>query len=318
MRGSVDWQVREVFSTINDIGVSKHEAKAEAREAGAKTWSDMGKALGCHSYSTYDDYRAISKEAFGYIQESYGVKDITRIESQHVESFLKDRITNGGRNGNGLERSSYDKYSSALSKLEVALNRYSQERNLGKEYKFELREIGKIAAKELGKRNDVSRAYKNPKALVEAVAGKYELTARIQYEGGTRIDEIARLREDQLRGLRQDPHSEQLKGWIEVSGKGGKVREVGVSPATYARLEKAIVDGKGIYRTNEGNYRNALKTAAEKTGQKYEGSHGLRWNWGQERHGELQGLKMSYEASLTTVSREMGHERSDITCHYLH
>lgn len=319
MRGSVDWQVREVFSTVNDIGVSKHEAKAQAREAGAATWADMGKALGCHSYSTYDDYRAVAKEAFNFVRDSYGVRDITRIESHQVEAFLKDRIENGGRDGSGLERSSFDKYGAALSKLEVALNRYSQEKELGREYKFDLKGIRQYAAKELGKRNDISRAYKDPKALVEAVTGKYNLTAHIQYEGGTRIDEIARLREEQLRGLRQDPHSEQLKGWIEVSGKGGKIREVGVSPATYARLEKAIAEnGKGIYRTNEGNYRNALKTAAEKTGQKYESSHGLRWNWGQERHAELQGLKMSYEASLTTVSREMGHERSDITCHYLH
>ncbi|OHB53076.1 MAG: hypothetical protein A2Y12_16300 [Planctomycetes bacterium GWF2_42_9] len=318
MRGSIDWQVREVFSTVNDIGVSKHEAKSQAREAGAKTWSDMGKALGCHSYSTYDDYRAVAKEAFGYIQQSYGVKDIMRIESHQVESFLKDRIENGGRDGVGLERSSFDKYSSALSKLEVALNRYSQEKELGREYKFDLKGIRQYAAKELGKRNDISRAYKNPKALVEAVTGKYNLTAHIQYEGGTRIDEIARLRENQLRGLRPDPHSGQIKGWIEVSGKGGKVREVGVTTETYSRLEKAIAAGNGIFRTNEGNYRNNLKTAAERTGQKYEGSHGLRWNWAQERHGELQNLKMSYEASLSVVSKEMGHERSDITCHYLH
>ncbi len=318
MRGSVDWQVREVFSTVREIGTSKHTAKAEARELGAKTWEDMGKALGCHSYSTYDDYREVAKEMFNYVRESYGVRDITRIESQHIESYLKDRIENGGRDGNGLERASYDKYASALSKFEVALNRFSKENELGKVYKFDLKTVGKYAAETLGKRNDVSRAYKNPKALVDATTGKYELTARIQYEGGTRIDEIARLKESQLRGLRPDPHSGQLKGWVEVSGKGGKIREVGVTPETYARLEKAIAAGNGIYRINEGNYRNALKSAAEKTGQKYEGSHGLRWNWAQERHGELQGLGMSYEASLTVVSKEMGHERGDITCHYLH
>jgi len=318
MRGSIDWQVREVFSTVNDIGESKHQAKADAREAGAATWADMGKALGCHSYSTYDDYRAVAKEAFGYIQQSYGVRDITRIESHQVEAYLKDRIENGGRDGGGLERSSFDKYGAALSKFEVALNRYSQEKNLGREYKFNLKEVRQYAAKTLGGRNDTSRAYKDPKALVEAVTGKYNLTAHIQYESGTRIDEISRIKADQLRGLRLDPHSGEMKGYIKVSGKGGKIREPGMQSDTYARLEKAIADGKGVYRTNEGNYRNALKAAAERTGQKYEGSHGLRWNWAQERHGELQGLKMSYEASLSVVSKEMGHERSDITCHYLH
>jgi integrase len=122
----------------------------------------------------------------------------------------------------------------------------------------------------------------------------------------------------QGQGICTDPHTGQSKGWLEVKGKGGKVREIGVSPATYSRLEKAVAHGGGLFRTNEDNYRTKLKAAAVASGQSYEGSHGLRWSWAQDRHQELQREGFTYEQSLTIVSKEMRHERSDITCHYLH
>lgn len=312
MQGSVDWQVREVFKSVENIGTSKHAAKEVARAAGAKTWADMGQKIGVHGYKTYDLYRSTAKACFEFVRAEYGLRDLTRIEPQHIQAFLVDKINSG------ISRATYDQYAAALNKLQLALNTYSESKSLEKTYNFDLKQVSQLASHALGARNDVSRAYRDSMKVVVNVAGKYGLTAHIQREGGTRIDEISRLRADQLRGLRPDPHSEKMKGWIEVKGKGGKIREIGVSPETYARLEKAIAEGGGRFRTNEGNYREALKTAARATDQKYEGSHGLRWNWAQERHQELQQLGLTYEQSLTIVSKEMGHERSDITCHYLH
>lgn len=318
MQGSVDWQVRTVFSSINDIGISKHEMKAEARAAGAKTWEQVGKALNCHSYSTYDDYRADAKNCFGYIKDMYGVRDILRIESYQVVAWLQYKIEHGGQ-GNGIQRSTFDRYGSSVAKLERALNQYCSIKGMsGKEFRFDLREIRNYAAKALGQRSHTSRAYRDPDGIVAGASGKYNLTASIQSESGARINEISRLHDGQLRGLRLDPHSNQLKGWIEVRGKGGKLREVGVNPSTYGRLKEALDKGGGRFRTNESNYRENLQMSAKTSGQNFEGSHGLRWNWAQSRHMELQKLGMSYEASLSVISTEMGHARSDITYHYLH
>ena len=121
---------------------------------------------------------------------------------------------------------------------------------------------------------------------------------------------------NQLHGLRDDRHTGELKGWIEVEGKGGKEREIGVSPETYARLER-VVSGGQRFEFDKNAYRVDLKEAAAKTGQDYEGSHGLRWSWAQERHEDLQARGMTYDQSLSAISREMGHERGDITEHYL-
>jgi hypothetical protein len=48
-----------------------------------------------------------------------------------------------------------------------------------------------------------------------------------------------------------------------------------------------------------------------------EGNHSLLWSLAQERHAELQERGMTYEQSLSEVSQEMGHERVDISEHYL-
>ena len=40
----------------------------------------------------------------------------------------------------------------------------------------------------------------------------------------------------------------ELKGKIEVDGKGGKIRELQVSPAVYAALKAAIAANDGVFK----------------------------------------------------------------------
>lgn len=313
MKGSINWQVQQVFATVRSIGESKHAAKAEAREAGAKTWAQVGKAIGIHSYKTADAYRAVWRSVLEHAKAEYGVKDLEKLSSQHVCGFLESKIDQG------VARATFDQYASALSKLEVALNRFADQKSTGNQYKFDMKTVRALAAHEIGGRSDVSRAYSAPDRLVQTVDKEsFRLAAALQREGGARVSEINHVTKDQLRGVWNDKHSEVPKGWIHVEGKGGKERLVGVSPETYQRLavEVARSDNER-FQFDMDRYRESLKAAAADTRQNYEGSHGLRWNWAQERHAELQKLGMTYEQSLTQVSEEMGHQRSDITEHYL-
>ena len=68
---------------------------------------------------------------------------------------------------------------------------------------------------------------------------------------------------------------------------------------------------------DERAYRKDLQRAANLRGQKYHGSHGLRWNFARERFHNLMENGYTYEQALAQVSRELGHERADITKHYL-
>lgn len=347
LRGSPQWQIKEVFKCVAELGTSKHEAKEAARaQNGPMNWHALGKQIGVYGGSTLDSYRNISTRALEYARTEYGIRDATRIESQHIQGFLKHCIENGGR-GEQLARASYDKYASALEKFETALNRYSQVHGLNKTYNFEIREVSKLAAKELGARNDTSRAYADPDAVVKAIpdANNHQLFASALRESGARISELSYIKDGRidgekfldiksdrftnivprafvkdgakLMGIRPDKHTGELKGWIATKVKGGKPHAAGVSVATYQKLER-IINEHGNFKIDQNSFRGALKEASLKTGQTYTGAHALRWNFASDRHHELQfRCGISYSASLSIVSSEMSHIRSDITCRYL-
>jgi len=312
MRGNVNYQVQQLYETVKAIGQKKHQAKEDARTAGAKTTAQVAQQTGIHSYATADAYRAVWRQIGEHAKTAYGVKDLERLNGQHVASFLQIKINQG------VSRATLDQYAAAAAKMENGLNRYADRNKTGNSYRFDLKEVRALGAKELGNRNHEPRAYADRGKLVEKIEGKAALVAAIQAEGGARFKEARQIKEGQLKGILLDKDvTGQLRGQIEVIGKGGKERTIQVSPATYAQLKGAVAVGGGTFRLeNYRSYCDSLKNAAKETGQDYTGSHGLRWSWAQDRMEQCQ-QKMSYEEALGVVSREMGHERSDITEHYL-
>ena len=305
MRGSIVYQVHQIFAEIIQFGQSKHEAKEQARSEGAKTWHEIGKNIYIYSYATADQYRDIAKDLMNYVKQEFHIKDIEKLTSEHVNAFLESKIADG------IKYSTFQKYAAALEKLEVALNKYAQSHNTGREYHFDLSSV-REQAREVLERSQVTRAYENPKALIENIQNRdYKIIAQAQYEGGFRISELNHLSEKNFK----DNNTFQV-----ISGKGGKDREVPLSKETYKAL-KFLLDkadpSDGKYKFDMNDYRNALKEAAEKSGQEYTGSHGLRWNFAQEKFSELQREGKTYEQALQIVSNLLGHERADITEHYL-
>ena len=305
MRGNINWQVHQVFQEIIRFGESKHEAKELAREQGAKTWHEIGKSIYIYSYATADQYRDISKDLMNYTKQQFGVKDIEKLQSEHIQAYLETKIADG------VKYSTFQKYAAALEKLEVALNKYAESHNTGREYHFDLSSV-REQAREVLERSQTTRAYENPKALINSIQNpEYRIIAQTQYEGGFRISELNHLSEKNFK----DNNTFQV-----ISGKGGKDREVPLSKETYQAL-KSLLDkadpSDGKYKFDMNDYRNALKEAAERSGQEYTGSHGLRWNFAQEKFAELQEQGKTYEQALQIVSNLLGHERPDITEHYL-
>lgn len=303
MRGSPKRQVAIIFneSGIDARGTSKHQAKTWARDAGARTWSDMGKTLGIHSHNTADAYRETWHRCFRHARENHGLKAITQMEAKHVQSYLDEVIEKG------CSRATYSQYAAGLGKLERALNMYAEK--TGMKRRFELRS-GIAATREDAKhlkRFSGTRAYDNPVGVTKfATNSEHQLAAKMMFEGGSRVNEIALIRPGQLRG----------EGRIEVQGKGGKILTPCFGPETYGALVDHL-ERHGEFRINKDAFRRDLKNAAQLTGQAYQGSHGLRWNFAQRRMLELREQGVGYYESLGRVSKEMGHERPDITEHYL-
>jgi hypothetical protein len=301
MRGSPKYQISQIYneSGIKQIGQSKHVAKAAAREGGARTWAEIGQKVGIHSYKTADAYRETWKRCLEHARAESGLKDITKMEGRHVESYLKSVAERG------CSHATFSQYCAALNKLDQALNLYSEKHDLGKSYDLAL---GVTSARDFGtnlQKFEGSRAYDRPADLVAAVpAGKHQLAALIQYETGVRINEVGHIRPDQLRGNE-----------LDVQGKGGKQLTKTLTPETAAQLRGELE--RGSFQIDKDNYRDDLKAAAAQTGQDYNGSHGLRWNYAQEQIKARCSEGTPYYQALGEVSREMGHERPDITEHYL-
>lgn len=314
MRGSVSYQVHELFSQsgVNQIGQSKHAAKKEARNQGASTWHQIGRQLGVHSFSTADAYRDVWAQILQYAKQEFGVKDIEKLTGANVSSFLASKVEHG------VAYATFQQYAAAAEKLAVALNRYSERLERANSYSFSeaIKEVRSKAREELA-RFDASRAYENPRAVIAQISkADHQLAACLQLESGARIHEISLIKGPALLGTGQDRFTKQEVGFYKMSGKGGKEGVKAVSIETYRRLE-AHVQKHGVFKINEGAYRESLKTAAAETNQSYEGSHGLRWNYAQGRYNTLQEHGLSDVEAELHISKEMGHERGDITRHYL-
>jgi integrase len=315
LNGSVKGQVHALWnlSGINAIGTSKHEAKNAAREEGAKTWSDIGSKIGIHSYGTADNYRATWRDLLKFSKEVWGEKNIENLTPEIVREFLRNRADHG------VAFATFQREAAACGKLEQALNLYSVNHNRGNHYDFQASiDEARQSAREL-RRFRGSRDYTDPRSLVSATSDSdHQTTAKIQLESGSRIHEASLIRKKQLLGYKIDPVTNQKRGAIHYKGKGGKVGEHLVSPHTYEAIEKKIEED-GEFRINKDSYLGSLRAAANITGQRYvgNGSHGLRWNFAQERFYELQKLGQTYDQALAQVSNELGHERAEITEHYL-
>jgi len=325
LHGSIKWQVREIFhkSGINKLGQSKHSAKEAVRstlqsQSQSETWHKIGKGIGIHSYSTADAYRDVWRQLGNYVKSEFQIKDMEKLTGNHVQSFLESKITSG------VAHATFMQYAAACEKLEVALNGYSDHKHLENpkysenHYHFsEQIADARADAHQMLDRFEGSRAYSDPESLIKSIQDEsHNLAASMQYEGGARVHEISLIKPDQLAGLREDSITGEMKGHIDIEGKGGKENEVALSAETYQRLENHIHD-HGEFRIDKDEYRSDLKDASEKTEQEYTGSHGLRWSFAQERFQEIQQHGLTYEEALSKVSKELGHERADITEHYL-
>ena len=304
MRGGMGAQVTFIF---NESGIftpneSKHDAKETARAEGARTSADVASQTTIYSYQTAESYKDVWHQLADFAKLNCELKDIEKLSEKEVKAYLESRIADG------VAASTFAKECAAINKLENALSAYADKRGTGREYNF--REATHQVKVEQGKnleRSDLHRAYSNPQAVIGAIErADHRLAAEIQLNGGARISEMSLIKGSQLKGNNR----------VEVQGKGGKVRELQVSEKIYNEL-KSHIEKNGAFQVNKDEYGRDLRAAALSSGQDATGSHGLRWNFAQNRMSELQSSGKVYEQALAQVSREMGHERSDITEHYL-
>ena len=304
MRGSVYYQSSQLVKQIFQEGLKK-EDKINPNHEHYQMVS---------SFKTMESYRRVWNNFFNYLKEHWKIKDFEKISSEHVHAYMDYKIEYYP------SKQYLEKISAALGKLEIALKNFSKNiHNENREYDFSIRQTILNEARDLKlvASNYHNRAYKNPMLLISNLKNPMnKLTAKIQLEGGARIEGVALIKPEQLLGIKIDKVTKIQKGIIFTKEKGGKQGEVLVSLKTYAELENYLsLNSK--FKINRQDYYNDIKQAALISKEVSEGSHGLRWNFAKRRMFEYGKADYTYSDSLQQVSYEMKHNRASITEHYL-
>ena len=283
-----------------------------ARLDGAKSPAEIGERTPITGLRSLRDYRADAIRCFKHCKAEMGLRDAEKFTGEHVREYLRSKIDQG------VSLDTWKAYASGLAKFENVINSFAKETGRDGEYHFrEAIDFLRAEARQELHATRETRAYENPRGLIDTLRNSsHQIAARVQLEGGARVYEAALIKEHQLKGIQKDKVTGRDVGVVTVQAKGGKMVDVKVSTKTYAELKEYIRE-HGKFRINQGTYRENLKQAAQATDQKYSGSHGLRHNFARERMEECQACGQLSAEAMSTVSREMGHGRADITREYL-
>lgn len=274
--GSVNHQVAKIIKTHNGIGQSKLENRNESgliAENGHKVSNKF------HSYKSLDNARTDLSNLGRYAWKELGIKDMSKIGIDGVKDWI---------NSKEITYHTASNYLSEINKVHEHLGVTKQEvKELRAELKQHLQKTTELAQQ--------TRAYKSLEKV--HLSDKSQIAFELQRDYGLRVKEATHIN-----------ISRQLHGNIlSYQQKGGKLSEINLNPTLASKIRENAVNGK--YELNYRTYSRELKAEIEKTGQKYNGTHGIRHSFAQN--------KLEAGASKQEVSEAMGHTREEITHTYL-
>ena len=271
--GSVKYQVSQILQKVNGIGTSKKENR---EQSGAKSLESGHKVSDkVHSYKSLENMRNDLTNLANYAKAEFQIKDIKEINIDIVKSWIDSKNI------------SYNTASNYFSEL----NKVSDHFNFTRE---EIKELRADLKNDLPKTVLETRAYKNLEKI--ELNPKHQAAFELQRDHGLRVNASTHI------DLNKQLHGNTLT----YREKGGKLSRKELSPNLAQKLRENAVEGK--YEVNKRAYSRDLQKKIEESGQKYNGTHGIRHTYAQ---------KMMETNSKAEVSQEMGHSRPEITDTYL-
>ena len=275
--GSVAYQVSKIIKAHNGIGSSKREAR---NESGLLSENNQKVSDKFHSYKSLDNARRDLINLGRFAKEKHNIKDMNKIDIEVIKEWIYNKNT------------VYRTASNYLSELNKVSEHFSFNKQEIKELRVELKEN----LEKTGKLHETTRAYKNLDKIT-LKSEKTQISFLLQRDYGLRLKEATHINLDR-----------QLKDNILFAqGKGGKITEKHLDRDLVQKIEKTAQNG--IFEVKKDSYTKELKSEIEKTGQIFNGTHGIRHSFAQRK------LEEGY--SKAEVSEMMGHNREEITDVYL-
>lgn len=289
-RASANHVISQVMNNANGIGQSKSNARNSSGVKGQNGHSISTKA---HSISSTQNLRTMTTQYINHLKENYGNKVVEHITNDTVKEFIDNKWSE-------VSGGTLNTYISELGKMADNLNQLGVNtinREAITDYREELKQAGNSLRPE-----HTNRAYNNPHEIVHNMQDTpFGLSAQLQVEAGLRADDA----------INSDKWTVNDDNTLTIHGSknGLDYTTTVLSAETIERVQDAIENG---YKCSYEEYRQLIIEAGADNG-----SHGLRYNFAQERVEELREHGMSYPEALAQTSLEMGHSREEITLHYL-
>ena len=271
--GSIKYQVSQILQKVNGIGTSKKETREQSGVKSLESGHKVSDKI--HSYKSLENIRNDLTNLANYAKEEFKVQDITKINAEIVKSWIDSK---------NISYSTASNYMSELNKVSGHFN-FTRE---------EIKELRNSFKQDLQKQDLQTRAYKNLDKI--ELKERYQVAFELQRDYGLRVNASTHINLDK-----------QLNGnTLTFKEKGGKLSQKELSPNLAQKIRENALEGK--YEINKRTYARDFQKQIEKSGQKYNGTHGIRHTYAQ---------KMLETHSKAEVSQEMGHSRPEITDTYL-
>ena len=271
--GSIKYQISNIINSHNGIGVSKKEQRANSGLKSLENGHNVSDKI--HSYKSIENLRNDLTNLANFSKENFGIKDITQISASNVRAWIESK------------QITYNTASNYLSEL----NKVAEHFSFSKEEMKALREDLKA---KLTNKTPETRAYKQLEKIT--LRENSQVAFELQRDYGLRINAATNINIEK-----------QLKdNTLIYREKGGKLRQKELSPSLAQKIRENAIEGK--YEINKRTYSRDFQKQIEKSGQKYNGTHGIRHTYAQ---------KMLENHSKAEVSKELGHTREEITDTYL-
>jgi site-specific recombinase XerD len=246
--GSINHQVGNIIKAHNGIGKSKLESRNSSGLTSAESGHKVSDKF--HSYKSLDNVRNDLKNLGNYAKEEFGVKDMSKIDRDIVEQWIRDKE---------ISYNTASNYLSEINKVHEHFNISREEvKQLRTEFKQELRE-NKLETRAYNKLDNVQLPDKSQPAF------------ELQRDYGLRVRASLHINIDK-----------QLHGnTLLFQEKGGKWSERELTPSLVSKIRENAVNGK--YELSYNTYRDQLQKAIEGTGQQYNGTHGIRHAYAQAK-----------------------------------
>ncbi len=272
---AIGYQVSQVIKQINGIGTSK---LASRNSSSATRSIESGHRISpkTHSIKSITNLKQELTNLGKYCKHHLGIKNINQIDDKAVRSWLNSK--NIG----------YRTMSNYLSNI----NKVHQHLNITRE---QIKEIRDELSPVLRRPAYGTRAYiklgqiKMPDRSIPAYRLQKDYGLRVG--AATKINLVQQLKESTL-------HYQE---------KGGKWSQKVLDKDLVQELIKNAQNG--VYSVNSRTYSRDLQKAIEKSGQKFNGTHGIRHTYAQHK------LQTGY--TKKEVSQEMGHQRGDVINVYM-